>query len=56
MDTQTDADFDAFDLDTSSMSVSAGSENASSGREGPASNVLDDDENTINTKVWRYSH
>ena len=46
-DTQTDADFDAFDLDTSSMSVSAGSENASSGREGPASNVLDHDENTI---------
>ena len=38
---------DKYDLPTADMQASAGSEHADSGVEGPASNLLDDDESTI---------
>ena len=38
---------DEYDLPTAGMQASAGSEHADSGVEGPASNLLDDDESTI---------
>ncbi|MDY2996771.1 MAG: endo-alpha-N-acetylgalactosaminidase family protein [Faecalimonas sp.] len=47
-----DATDDSRDISTEGMTATAGSEQSQTGSEGPASNVLDGDENTIWHTVW----
>ena len=46
------AENDEFDIPTEGMTATSGSEQATSGSEGPASNVLDGNTNTIWHSVW----